>query len=83
MLVRLVNYFADTQFSNFLIEYLHETKKFAKPILPIYMKPSLNLLSKIIIAQKSCDTVPLNGELKMEGVFNWKALSEELNAEGS
>ena len=44
--VRVVVDYADTRFSNFVIEYLSKSKKnFSKPFLPALMGPSSNILT--------------------------------------
>ena len=56
--VCLVNDYADTQFSNFTIEYLGKKRKmFAEPFLPVHMGSRSNLSSKKN-CRKSRVTVP-------------------------
>ena len=39
--------YADTRFSNFVIEYLRENEKFHETILPVHKAPRSNFLSQI------------------------------------
>ena len=57
--VRLVVDYADTQFLNFAIEYLHENEKVRKTVFPCSYRTQVESLKLNKNGRKSCDTIPL------------------------